>query len=178
VTNITLKADVSGAQRWFKDFSADVQKAIGDAVNATALEVITDVKKRIQRGPKTGVTYWRIPGEDGLMRVYAGKPVDGGPNKLVAVFKANGKQNLSPSHTASASGEAPATDTGFLASSIYFENSGKMEATVGSRLAYAGWLEFGTQKIAPRPSWAPAVEAAQPKLNARVTKAIEGAAKK
>jgi phage gpG-like protein len=149
VTTITLKADVSGAQRWFKDFSADVQKAIGDAVNATALEVITDVKKRIQRGPKTGRTYIRASGK-----------------------------NLSREHTASAPGEAPATDSGDLASSIYFENSGKTDATIGSRLAYAAYLEFGTQRIDPRPSWTPAVELAQPKLDARVRRAIEGAAKK
>jgi hypothetical protein len=149
VTNITLKADVSGAQKWFKDFSKEVQKAIGDAVNATALEVITDVKKRIQRGPKTGRTYTRGKG-----------------------------QNLSATHTASRAGEAPATDTGTLASSIYFEKSGAMEATIGSQLAYAAYLEFGTQRIAPRPSWTPAVEVAQPKLDARVRKAIEGAAKK
>ena len=149
MTDIKITANVSGAQGWFKSFSKEVQKAIDDAVNATALEAITDVKKRIQRGPKTGVTYTRRKGG-----------------------------NVSGEHRASAPGEAPATDTGALVSSVYFENKGQATAVIGSRLDYAGYLEFGTQKIAPRPSWTPAAEAAQPKLNKRVRDAIEKAARK
>jgi len=125
------------------------EDGVAKAVKATALEVITDVKKRIQRGPKTGRTYTR--------------------------------GNVS--HTASAPGQAPATDTGFLASSIYFENTGKLSATVGSRLAYAYYLEFGTVKMnfaggvgGPRPSWTPSVEAAAPKLQKRIEDAIRKAA--
>ena len=145
---ITLKADVEGAQKFFTDFSKEVQRAIGQAVQATALETITEVKRMIQRGPKTGRVYTRGKG-----------------------------QNLSREHQASAPGEAPATDTGALASSIYFEASSPREATIGSRLAYAAYLEFGTQRIAPRPSWTPAVEKMKPKLAARVSRAIQGAAK-
>jgi hypothetical protein len=92
------------------------------------------------------------------MRIYAGNPDAFGPSKLVAVFKANGKQNLSLTHTSSAPGEAPATDTGLLDSSIYFDQKTKLSAEIGSRLPYAYYLEFGTQKIAARPSWVPAVE--------------------
>jgi len=119
------------------------EDGVDRAVTATALEVITDVKKRIQRGPKSGRTYTR--------------------------------GNIS--HTASAAGQAPATDTGTLASSPYFENTGKLSATVGSRLAYAYYLENGTTRIAPRPSWAPAIEAARPKLAKRVEAALRKAAR-
>ena len=118
------------------------EDGVANAVKATALEVISDVKKRIQRGPKTGRTYTR--------------------------------GNIS--HTASAPGQAPATDKGVLASSPYFEQSSKLSATVGSRLAYSAYLEFGTTRIAPRPSWAPAVEASSPKLQKRIEDAIRKAA--
>ena len=147
--SITLSADVQGAQKWLTDFSKDVQKAIDAAVTATALETITEVKRMIQRGPKTGKTYTRAKG-----------------------------QNKSRKHQSSAPGEAPATDTGTLASSIYFKKTSPRVATVGSRLAYAAYLEFGTQRIAPRPSWTPSVEKMQPKLNHRVSRAIDREAKK
>ena len=163
-----VKAEI---QRIGKKAEDGVAKAVKD----TALEVIRDVKKRIKRGPKSGTKYWRVPGEDGLMRVYAGSP-NAGVTKLVAVFKADGKQNLSLTHKSSAAGEAPASDTGTLASSTYFTQSGKLSATVGSRLAYAYWLETGTTKIKPRPSWTPAVEAAAPKLQKRIEDAIRKAA--
>jgi phage gpG-like protein len=60
-------------------------------------------------------------------------------------------------HTASAPGQPPATDTGTLVSSIYFETDPK-GATVGSRLVYASYLETGTRRngilhMAARPIW-------------------------
>jgi hypothetical protein len=75
-------------------------------------------------------------------------------------------------HRASAPGEAPATDTGALVSSIYNENRGKYSRAIGSRLDYAYYLEFGTFKMAKRPSWIPAVERAIPKMLKRVEIAI------
>jgi len=80
-------------------------------------------------------------------------------------------------HTASAPGEAPATDTGTLASSVYFESKTKMSATIGSRLAYAYYLEYGTKKIDPRPAWQPETIKGQAKLNERVLKTLERLAK-
>jgi hypothetical protein len=80
-------------------------------------------------------------------------------------------------HQASAPGEAPATDTGALASSVYFQQTSKLTATIGSRLAYAYWLEYGITKIAPRPAWVPATEDGQKKLNERVLKTLERLAK-
>jgi len=75
-------------------------------------------------------------------------------------------------HRASAPGEAPATDTGALVSSIYNESRGKYSKAIGSRLDYAYYLEFGTFKMAKRPSWIPAVERAIPKMLKRVEIAI------
>jgi len=75
-------------------------------------------------------------------------------------------------HRASAPGEAPATDTGTLASSITYAQAGPLTAEVVSRLDYATFLEFGTLSIAPRPAWIPAREAIEPKFQRRVEAAI------
>jgi hypothetical protein len=75
-------------------------------------------------------------------------------------------------HTASAPGEAPATDTGRLASGTDYRMTGDMSAEVGNSVTYGPYLEFGTQRIAPRPLWRPTVIAAQPKFRARLETAL------
>ena len=80
-------------------------------------------------------------------------------------------------HQASAPDEAPATDTGMLASRTIYKREGRMSASVGSDLAYAAALEFGTAKIDPRPAWVPAVEAATPKYIKRLERALGRAMK-
>jgi len=87
------------------------------------------------------------------------------------------KYNPRRMHQASAPGEAPATDTGRLASSVDFKRDGPMSATVGSQVVYAAMLEFGTSRIAPRPAWVPATEAMRPKFRQRLERALERAAK-
>lgn len=124
---------------------AKADAAVSQAVTATALMIQSDVKKRIQRGPKSGRVYFRR-----------------GANK-------------GGSHRASAPGEAPATDTGVLVSSIYFKQEARFTATIGSRLAYAHYLEFGTARMKPRPAWQPAVMAHKGELARRVGAAIRGA---
>ena len=78
-------------------------------------------------------------------------------------------------HRASAPGEAPATDTGTLVSSIYYEPQSGLLSMIGSRLAHAYYLEFGTMRIAPRPSWMPAVEANRDKFNRLVEEGLRRA---
>lgn len=78
-------------------------------------------------------------------------------------------------HQASAPGQAPATDTGFLVSSIYNEDRGPLAKAIGSRLPYAYYLEFSTRNIEKRPAWIHAVERAIPKMLKRVNIAIEKA---
>jgi hypothetical protein len=125
-------------QKALREYGEKAVRAIGDAVQASALEITTDIKKRIQRGPATGRTYTR--GEI--------------------------------SHQASAPGEAPATDSGTLASSINYSKKAPLTAEIESRLPYATYLEFGTSRIGARPSWVPAVEAGTPKFQLRITTAI------
>lgn len=69
---------------------------------------------------------------------------------------------------ASAPGEYPADDLGVLAGSIYKElpanRRSRMEATVGSPLVYALYLEFGTRKMAARPWLRPSFDQAVAQL--------------
>ena len=138
--NVEIKGikEVSDAIR---AFGAGIEREVGLAVTATALEALTDVRKAIQGPPKTGREYPR--GKNG--------------DKI---------------HRASASGEAPATDTGALVRSTYFTKVDPYTAAIGSRLDYAFFLEFGTMRIDPRPSWVPAVEKNVPRLQKRVERII------
>lgn len=143
----------------------NIEAKLGKIVEATALDVTRDVKKAIKGPPKTGHIYYRIPGEKYMTVRRGGKK---GP--IVAVFKMEGKANLSLRHKASAPGEAPASDTGQLANSIAYVMEDKLSARVHSPLKYAEYLEFGTRKIAPRPSWVPAIIKNMPKLEGRLQK--------
>ena len=68
-------------------------------------------------------------------------------------------------HTASAPGEAPATDTGFLRSNIVAEvEKTTLTAIVESRAKYSKFLEFGTRNMKPRPLMFPALEENKPKI--------------
>lgn len=69
-------------------------------------------------------------------------------------------------HKASAAGEPPATDTGFLASNIVLDvDADGFGASVESRADYSSFLEFGTSKMAARPFMQPALEENKPKIN-------------
>ena len=146
MTRVTLRLEgMEQLSAALRDYGAAAEKHVGDAVNATGLELRGDIVKAYQRGPASGVTYE--------------------------------KYNPRRTHTASAPGQAPATDTGRLASSVDFKRDGPMSATVGSQVAYAAMLEFGTSRIAPRPAWVPATEAMRPKFRQRLEAALARAAK-
>lgn len=72
------------------------------------------------------------------------------------------KSNPTRTHTASAPGQPPMSDTGRLANSITFDRVGDLTATVGSALNYAPWLEYGTSRMAARPFFRPAIERMRP----------------
>lgn len=117
------------------------------AVRASLEQVRTTSIKKIQRDPKTGRTYERGPGA-----------------------------NASSVHKASAPGEAPATDTGRLASSIKVIHK-ELIGSVGSKLNYSFWLEYGTFKMGARPFLRPALEDNQKYILNRFTAALEQATK-
>lgn len=80
---------------------------------------------------------------------------------------------------ASAPGEAPMSDTGRLAGSIYFtEGYGKAKGVsvqVGSNLAYAAMLEYGTRKMQERPYFTPAAKKVRKTFTRRIEAAIKRA---
>ena len=68
-------------------------------------------------------------------------------------------------HTASAAGEPPASDTGYLVNNIYLDiDTDGLGASVESRAEYSSFLEFGTSKMAARPFMQPALEENRPKI--------------
>jgi hypothetical protein len=141
MVRITMSFEnIEAVQEALRQYGERAASEIGRAVQATGLEVRSDIQRRILRGPKTGRVYLRG----------------------------------SVSHRASRAGEAPATDTGTLASSISYRQIDVMTAEVESRLPYATFLEFGTVNMDARPSWTPAVEAASPNLQRRVADALRG----
>ncbi len=77
------------------------------------------------------------------------------------------KYNPRRQHTASAEGEPPASDTGFLVGSISSNVKKEGTTVVGQIIAsasYAPHLEFGTSTIRPRPFMQPALERNRPKI--------------
>ena len=75
------------------------------------------------------------------------------------------KYNPRRTHRASAAGEPPATDTGFLVNNIVLDiDVNGLGANVESRADYSAFLEFGTSKMAARPFMQPALEENRPKI--------------
>lgn len=87
------------------------------------------------------------------------------------------KSNPTRTHTASAPGQPPMSDTGRLANSITFDRLGDLTAIVGSELNYAPWLEYGTSRMAARPFFRPAVERMRPKYIGKLEELIGRAMK-
>lgn len=75
------------------------------------------------------------------------------------------KYNPKRTHTASAAGNPPNSDTEYLANNIFIEiDADGMGASVESRADYSGFLEFGTSKMQARPYLQPALEENRPKI--------------
>lgn len=75
------------------------------------------------------------------------------------------KYNPRRTHRASAPGEPPATDTGYLVSNIFTNiDTDGLGASVESRAEYSSYLEFGTENMAARPFLQPALEENKPQI--------------
>ena len=68
------------------------------------------------------------------------------------------------------------TDTGRLVSSVYVD-PGRLSATVGSRLAYAAYLEYGTRRMGARPVWRPVAEKEAKEFRKRIIENLKRAAR-
>lgn len=85
------------------------------------------------------------------------------------------KYNPRRTHQASAPGQAPMSDTGRLANSIFFDKAGELTAVVGSSIVYALHLEYGSTRMGARPFFRPAVERMRPKFQTRLEAAVRRA---
>ena len=74
-------------------------------------------------------------------------------------------------HVPSRPGEPPNTDTGRLVGSVTTRVVRTNQVELSVEAAYAGWLEFGTDKMAPRPALVPASEYIKPFVLANLRKA-------
>ena len=83
------------------------------------------------------------------------------------------KYNPRRTHQASASGQFPASDTGFLANNIITNIQGNgLEGEVISQAEYSQYLEYGTSKMGARPFMQPSLEQNRPKIRARLRKLL------
>ena len=153
---LTLTIDTSG----FGMLGAVVRKQLGRVARATAKAVAQQAKDSITDGPKTGRIYgaetevsFRSRDKDVSFVAHRGREL--GDDKV---------------HQASAPGEAPANDTGALASGINVEMEGDLTAAIIVPAEQGAALEFGRidGTIAPRPFLGPALEAARPGFEADV----------
>ena len=77
------------------------------------------------------------------------------------------KYNPRRTHTASAAGQPPATDTGFLVQNITSQVKSEGTKVIGQIVAsapYAKPLEFGTTQMSARPFMQPALNKNKPKI--------------
>lgn len=82
-------------------------------------------------------------------------------------------------HQASAPGEAPANDLGFLASKISVEvDYAETSAVLRSSAPYSVHLEYGTRKMTARPFFRPAVEKIKPQAKGVIDAYVSAATKK
>lgn len=127
------------------ELARGVGEDVDDFVIKTAYDIEGEAKTLIQHGSPSGRTYRR-----------------GAINKAVSQRLLNAGFRLSQKslgkavigykfHRASAPGQSPATDTSNLVNSISAHPTGPSSAEVAFNASYAGLLELGTSRMAPRP---------------------------
>jgi HK97 gp10 family phage protein len=93
---------------------------------------------------------------------------------ITSITKGGKSGAIRGKHRASAPGEPPASDTGFLVSHIFVKPVGDgLTVDVFASAKYAKWLEFGTNKMQPRPFLFPALEENKPKIR-RMLQTVKG----
>jgi HK97 gp10 family phage protein len=139
------KAVVTGnksLRKKLEKMDADMRKEATKALQGVAMKIANTAKLKIRNPPKTGTVYgkardvkkfnWSLPGATA-----ASKRI----------------------HQASATGEAPANDTGHLMNSINVTtDNSKVLATVTVKADYGLALEFGTRDMGERPFLRPSIE--------------------
>lgn len=79
-------------------------------------------------------------------------------------------------HRASAPGQAPATETGFLVANLHHKvDPDGLGASAISGADYSEFLEFGTVNISARPFFQPALDKVRKRIFSRLTKELKRA---
>jgi HK97 gp10 family phage protein len=118
---------------------------------------MSSIRTRVTRKSKSNAILKRYDSQVKQIVAISGNMVRNTAVKSIQEHGSSGKTY--GSHTASASGNPPNTDTGYLASNIFvIIDSDKFGSSVESRADYSGHLEFGTSKMAARPFMQPALE--------------------
>ena len=76
-------------------------------------------------------------------------------------------------HVPSLPGQAPNTDTGRLVGSVGSQVIKKNIVETFVEAEYAAWLEFGTDKMAPRPALGPSFDEMRPHILTNLAKALK-----
>ena len=126
---------------------------------------VTNVKRAMQQLNKLGKEMELpfieiIKGGAQLIRGEAIRSIHNDP-KTGRVYE---MYNPRRTHTASAPGESPASDTGNLVRNIKVKQKSKNVIAVESTADYSAFLEYGTSKMQARPFLFPAFEKSKPKI--------------
>ena len=122
--------------------------------------ISADIRKKMQQVIAYGINATRNTAVDNILR---------GAKSGETYVKYNPRRT----HQASASGQFPASDTGFLANNIITRIEGNgLEGEVISQAEYSQFLEYGTSKMGARPFMQPSLEQNRPKIRARLRKLI------
>lgn len=132
---------MAGGQWYGDELTARIREAavlgVTDAINLVDKEAV----RLITQGPKTGVVYETLF-----------FTIGSGPSRITVAYGSR------PPHQASAPGEAPASDTGFLVNNRSVSiDPVAIRASLSFHAAYAIHLEFGTDRMEPRPFARPAL---------------------
>lgn len=122
----------------------------------------SDLIARVRRGAQRGI-------------VAATEDIRTEVTRLIIQTAKTGRiyRRRSVTHQASAPGEPPASDTGRLVGSLRTEyDFDHLKGTLMASTSYAGYLEFGTQRMAPRPFMRPALVNRKDEVEKLVARAI------
>lgn len=146
---------------------AALPAAVGAVVQATCARILSATKLSMT-GAKHGRAYRK--GRIGKRMTNAYRAAG-----LKAYRTAGGREMAIVGykfHRASAPGEAPAIDTGYLANSYQMQMTTPMTGIVYTNAEYAAALEFGGARLAARPALGPAAEAERTHYHAAVERAL------
>jgi len=102
-----------------------------------------------------------------------GQVIEAYAKRLITEGSVSGK-----GHVASKPGAPPNYDTGVLTSNIETTKAGVLTVHVSSKAPYAGYLEFGTSRMAERPYMLPARNAKEKEVAELVIEAVNFAVRK